>query len=43
LKPKGMHQRTFDRLGARLIEAEITADEIWYADTSAWLERIKLR
>jgi len=41
LRPKGMHQTTFDRLRARLIEAEMMADDILYTDTNAWLERIK--
>ncbi len=43
MKPKGMHHTTFDRLRAKLIEAEIMADEILYSDTSAWLERMKRR
>jgi hypothetical protein len=43
LKPKGMHQKTFDRLRARLIEAEMRADEIWCMDASAWLGRLKRR
>lgn len=34
LKPKGLHKETFDRLRARLIDAEMMADEI--------LERVEL-
>jgi len=43
LKPKGMHKTTFDRLRARLIEAEMTADELFEMGAFRWLTRIKQR
>jgi hypothetical protein len=43
LRPEGMHQKTFGRLRAKLIEAKMMADEMWCKGTSARLERVRLR
>jgi len=43
LKPKGMHQKTFDRLRHRLIEAEIRADEFFNTALAKLLMRERRR
>ncbi|MGO9534147.1 MAG: hypothetical protein ACLP2X_10960 [Syntrophobacteraceae bacterium] len=41
LKPKGMHQKTFDRLHSRLVEAEMRSNEVFLR--AAWARKLLMR
>jgi len=43
LKPKGMHQKTFERLHSRLVDAEMLADELFNMGLATLLERERRR